>query len=134
MLVPDGGFFSSAMPLRPAQGVNAVDWSPLYKFVLTGSLDRRVIMWNPFSQKPLAVLHGHNAAVSSVVVNDRDNQIISLSTDHVIKVGPRMYWMLHPAGSRIGRQSVNAARPTCRLRLGVQRSLLTLALVIRLSY
>ncbi|GFR47120.1 hypothetical protein Agub_g8807 [Astrephomene gubernaculifera] len=68
------------------KGVNAVDWSSLYKFVATGSLDRRVIMWNPFSQKPLAVLSGHNAAVTGVVVNDRDNQIISLSTDHVIKI------------------------------------------------
>ncbi len=88
------------MLLRPAQGVNSVDWSPLYKFVLTGSLDRRVIMWNPFSQKPLAVLHGHNAAVSSVVVNDRDNQIISLSTDHVIKVSPRTNRALHSAGDQ----------------------------------
>ncbi|KAG2490207.1 hypothetical protein HYH03_011334 [Edaphochlamys debaryana] len=68
------------------KGVNAVDWSSLYKFVATGSLDRRVIMWNPFSQKPLAVLSGHNAAVTGVVVNDRDNQIISLSTDHIIKI------------------------------------------------
>ncbi|PNW80352.1 hypothetical protein CHLRE_07g313850v5 [Chlamydomonas reinhardtii] len=68
------------------KGVNSVDWSSLYKFVVTGSLDRRVIMWNPFSQKPLAVLSGHNAAVTGVVVNDRDNQIISLSTDHIIKI------------------------------------------------
>ncbi|KAG2450287.1 hypothetical protein HYH02_004795 [Chlamydomonas schloesseri] len=68
------------------KGVNSVDWSSLYKFVVTGSLDRRVIMWNPFSQKPLAVLSGHNAAVTGVVVNDRDNQIISLSTDHVVKI------------------------------------------------
>ncbi|KXZ56621.1 hypothetical protein GPECTOR_1g56 [Gonium pectorale] len=68
------------------KGVNAVDWSSLYKFVVTGSLDRKVILWNPFSQKPLAVLAGHNAAVTGVVVNDRDNQIISLSTDHIIKI------------------------------------------------
>lgn len=38
------------------KGVNTVDWSPIYKFVVSGGQDRRVILWNPFSQKPLAQL------------------------------------------------------------------------------
>ena len=71
----------------PTQGVSCLDWSPIYKFVASGSLDRRIVLWNPFSQKPLAVLAGHNAAVTQVLVNDRDNQIISLSTDRTVKVG-----------------------------------------------
>jgi WD40 repeat protein len=39
-----------------AKGVSAVDWSSAYKFIASGSQDRRIMMWNPFSLKPLATL------------------------------------------------------------------------------
>ncbi|KAK9816486.1 hypothetical protein WJX72_000893 [[Myrmecia] bisecta] len=67
-------------------GVNAVDWSHLYKFIASGSLDKRVLLWNPYAHKPMAALTGHMASVVDVVVNDRNNQIISLSADKTIKV------------------------------------------------
>ncbi len=38
------------------KGVSCVDWSPMYKFIVSGSQDRRVMLWNPFSLKPLATL------------------------------------------------------------------------------
>ncbi len=38
------------------KGVSCVDWSPVYKFIVSGSQDRRAILWNPFSLKPLATL------------------------------------------------------------------------------
>ncbi|MEW5310065.1 MAG: hypothetical protein WDW38_001897 [Sanguina aurantia] len=68
------------------KGVNAVDWSSIYKFVATCSQDRRIMLWNPFSQKPLAILTGHTTSVTDVIVNDRDNQIISLAADKTMKV------------------------------------------------
>lgn len=45
-----------------------------------------MFLWNPFSQKPLAQLLGHSSSVQQVMVNDRDNQIISLGSDKVVKV------------------------------------------------
>lgn len=68
------------------KGVNACGWSTFYKFVCSGGQDRRVILFNPFSQKPLATLLGHNAGVIEVAINDRENQIVSLSSDKCLKV------------------------------------------------
>ena len=44
------------------------------------------MLWNPFSCKHIAVLQGHAASVRSVAINERDNQIISMSADKIIKV------------------------------------------------
>lgn len=84
-----GGVLSLSSPssLRPAvttcplarprhsSGVTTVDWSPIYKFVCSGSQDKNIILWNPFSQKPLATLSGHNGMVHKVLVNDKNNQV-----------------------------------------------------------
>jgi hypothetical protein len=43
------------------------------------------MLWNPFSCKHIAVLQGHNASVLRVAINERDNQIISMSVDKTIK-------------------------------------------------
>lgn len=74
------------------KGVNACGWSPFYKFVCSGGQDRRVILFNPFSQKPLATLLGHNAGIIEVAINDRENQIISLSSDKCVKVMQILTW------------------------------------------
>jgi WD40 repeat protein len=68
------------------KGVTSVDWSPIYKFVCSGAQDRKIILWNPFSQRPLAQLTGHATSVQQVLVNDKDNQIISLGSDKTVKV------------------------------------------------
>ena len=39
-----------------AKGVTCVEWSRTYKFIASGSLDRLIMLWNPFSQQPLATL------------------------------------------------------------------------------
>ena len=41
----------------------------------SGGQDRKIILWNPFSQKPLAQLNGHPTSVQQVLVNDKDNQV-----------------------------------------------------------
>jgi WD40 repeat protein len=45
------------------KGVTAVSWSPLYKFVASGGQDRRIMLWNPFSLKPLATLQVGRAGI-----------------------------------------------------------------------
>ncbi|KAL6759826.1 quinon protein alcohol dehydrogenase-like superfamily [Haematococcus lacustris] len=76
------------VPLKLLQGhlkgVNTVDWSKSYKCIASGAQDKRVMLWNPFSQRPLATLHGHAASVQSVMVVD--NQVISVSSDKMIKL------------------------------------------------
>lgn len=74
-----------------SKGVNACDWSSFYKFVCSGGQDRSVILWNPFSQKPLATLIGHTAPVLSVIVYDRGNIIISLDSQKVFKATIQCY-------------------------------------------
>ena len=72
--------------LGHTRGVNACGWSSFYKFICSGGQDRVIILWNPFSLKPLASLIGHAAPIVSVAVHDRGNQLISLSADKCIKV------------------------------------------------
>ncbi|KAL3142584.1 hypothetical protein ABBQ38_002902 [Trebouxia sp. C0009 RCD-2024] len=68
------------------QGVRAVDWSKAYSFIASGGLDRNVMLWNPFQLQSMATLQGHAAAITHITINERSNQIISLSSDKVIKV------------------------------------------------
>ncbi|KAL3152253.1 hypothetical protein ABBQ32_001332 [Trebouxia sp. C0010 RCD-2024] len=68
------------------QGVRAVDWSKAYSFIASGGLDRSVMLWNPFQLQSMATLQGHAAAITHITINERSNQIISLSSDKVIKV------------------------------------------------
>ncbi len=63
------------------------DWSSKFNMLATGGADRLLILWNPFSCKPLAQLTGHSAPIQRVTVNEENHQIISLSSDKVIKVG-----------------------------------------------
>eukprot|EP00210_Caulerpa_lentillifera_P000727 g704.t1 len=68
------------------KGVNTCAWSSFYKFVCSGGQDRTLILWNPFSQKPLTTLLGHAAPILAITVHDTRNALISLSTDKCIKV------------------------------------------------
>mmetsp|Transcript_37768 Transcript_37768/g.61203 ORF Transcript_37768/g.61203 Transcript_37768/m.61203 type:complete len:933 (-) Transcript_37768:1406-4204(-) len=68
------------------KGVYSFDWCRAYKFFASCGLERHIILWNPYTSKPMATLPGHNASVREVIINDRFNQLISLSVDKVIKV------------------------------------------------
>eukprot|EP00929_Paragymnodinium_shiwhaense_P117445 TRINITY_DN8801_c0_g1_i2.p1 TRINITY_DN8801_c0_g1~~TRINITY_DN8801_c0_g1_i2.p1 ORF type:complete len:1148 (-),score=306.96 TRINITY_DN8801_c0_g1_i2:362-3805(-) len=68
------------------KGVHSWCWFASYKFFASGGLDRHVIIWNPYTQKAMNYLQGHNAAVLEVLVNESQHQLISLSVDKVVKV------------------------------------------------
>lgn len=69
-----------------------------------GGQDRRIMLWNPFSQKPLATMQGHTSSVMSIVVNDDNNQIISLAADKQIKVRN----VVAPRGTHLAPQPAQA--------------------------
>ena len=49
-------------------------------------LERSIILWSPYSRRSVASLQGHSSSVRQVVSNQEHNQLISLSTDSVVKV------------------------------------------------
>jgi len=58
----------------------------MLKVVASGSGDKRVLLWNPFSCRVLGSLVGHNAPVVCLASNERDMQIISAAADLTVKV------------------------------------------------
>lgn len=59
----------------------------MLKVLASGSSDRRVLLWNPFSCRTLGALEGHTAPVVCLASNERDMQIISAAADNTVKVG-----------------------------------------------
>jgi len=68
------------------KGVHSWCWCKSYKFFASGGLDRQIIIWNPYTQKAMNFLQGHNASILDVLVNESQAQLISLSVDKVVKV------------------------------------------------
>lgn len=68
------------------KGVHCWCWCASYKFFASGGLDRQIVIWNPYTQKAMNSLQGHNASIMDVLVNEGQHQLISLSVDKVVKV------------------------------------------------
>ena len=68
------------------KGVHSWCWCKSYKFFASGGSDRQIIIWNPYTQKAMNYLQGHNAPVLDVLVNEAQHQLISMSVDKVVKV------------------------------------------------
>lgn len=60
------------------KGLFSCDWSPAFKVIVSGGIDKTIGVFNPFSGKRQATITGHTAPVSHVLLNDQDRQIISL--------------------------------------------------------
>ncbi|KAK3099235.1 hypothetical protein FSP39_001323 [Pinctada imbricata] len=73
------------------KGVKCFDFSKDKNIIVTGGMDRIVRLWNPYvSDKPTAMLRGHNAPIFYLCIASDENRIFSLSTDKCIKV-----WDIH---------------------------------------
>ncbi|XP_076467714.1 cilia- and flagella-associated protein 337-like [Babylonia areolata] len=69
------------------KGVKCFDFSKDKNIIVTGGMDRIIRLWNPYvSQKPTAMLRGHNAPIFFLHIADEDDRIYSLSTDRCLKV------------------------------------------------
>lgn len=56
------------------------------EFVVTGGADRRVIVWNASTLKPLKVFSQHRDAVTALAFRGKTNQLFSASKDRTIKI------------------------------------------------
>ena len=55
--------------------------------IVTGGKDTIVRVWNPYvSSKPVILLHGHKSAVLHVIVNEKEEHVVSISEDKDINV------------------------------------------------
>jgi WD40 repeat protein len=68
------------------KGVHCWCWCASYKFFASGGLDRQIVIWNPYTQRSITSLQGHNASIMDVLVNEAQHQLVSLSVDKVVKV------------------------------------------------
>jgi FOG: WD40 repeat len=66
--------------------VNSVDISENNKFIVSGSKDKTVRVWDFFGKNIKSVLHGHGSSVLSVAVTRNNVFIISASEDYYIRV------------------------------------------------
>ncbi|GAQ84591.1 hypothetical protein KFL_001960080 [Klebsormidium nitens] len=68
------------------KGVYACDYCRSFNFIVTCGVERNILLWSPYSARPLATLQGHSAPVMDVFVNESEAQILSLGADKVVKV------------------------------------------------
>jgi WD40 repeat protein len=66
----------------------AFDFAYSRRNKLIGSIacEREIYLWTTNSESPVAKLEGHGSLLCSLAFNESDHQLISLSTDNVIKI------------------------------------------------
>ena len=63
------------------------------RFVVSGGADRKLIVWDPETLKPLKVFTQHRDAVTSLAFRGKTNQLFSASKDRTVKI-----WSLNELG------------------------------------
>ncbi|XP_067949364.1 cilia- and flagella-associated protein 337-like [Watersipora subatra] len=90
----DASYFSPRHRLETDQsafkvykGVKTFAFSKSRNVIVTGGMDRIVRMWNPYvSNKPVALLRGHNAPIFYLFIASEENRVFSISTDKCVKI------------------------------------------------
>lgn len=69
------------------RGVSTFDYSVKLNLIATGGLDSHLRIWNPYVHtQPISTLKGHATAIAHVIFNSSNSQVISISTNEVIKI------------------------------------------------
>eukprot|EP01065_Artemidia_motanka_P024935 TRINITY_DN29865_c0_g1_i1.p1 TRINITY_DN29865_c0_g1~~TRINITY_DN29865_c0_g1_i1.p1 ORF type:complete len:1608 (+),score=561.90 TRINITY_DN29865_c0_g1_i1:63-4826(+) len=66
--------------------VRTFAWCDDRKLIASCGTERDVLVWNPFITKPVSKLVGHRTSMVDVVFNPHDYQVITLSSDKVVKI------------------------------------------------
>jgi WD40 repeat protein len=75
------------LPLRGhVDRVRAVGWSPNGQQILTGSGDRKAIIWDVMKQVQVRVLEGHNDSVNAVAWSPDGQQLLTGSEDKTARI------------------------------------------------
>ena len=69
-----------------ARAVTCCEWSGPFKMAATGGADGLILLWNPYSGRPLATLAKHDAPLVGLCLSERDHVLISADTAKVVKV------------------------------------------------
>lgn len=56
------------------------------RFVVTGGADRKIIVWDPATLKPLKIFTQHRDSVTALAFRGKTNQLFSASKDRTIKI------------------------------------------------
>lgn len=74
-------------PVAIPKGVNCFDFCAPANIIATGGVDKIIRVWHPhIFTRPTGKLIGHLFTIADICCNERDQQIISLSTARVIRV------------------------------------------------
>lgn len=91
------------------RGITSTDWSADGRYIVSGSVDKTVRVWDAVKGQSLAVLRGHDDTVTSVVISPNGDYIMSGSLDRTVRV-----W---------ANNKVIAARSTLKRNLSTMRGL-----------
>eukprot|EP00730_Choanoeca_flexa_P006417 TRINITY_DN12148_c1_g1_i1.p2 TRINITY_DN12148_c1_g1~~TRINITY_DN12148_c1_g1_i1.p2 ORF type:complete len:996 (+),score=219.07 TRINITY_DN12148_c1_g1_i1:5156-8143(+) len=109
------------------RGVSTFDFSEEHNLIATGGPDCIVRLWNPFvPTRPMAALEGHITAISHLAFNRVPGQVITLSTDDVIRIWDvREHVCLNTLSGLLPRKSLKKIPISCMLWYEPTQSLLT---------
>jgi WD40 repeat protein len=87
----DGTNKSISTIFQAANGIMAIDWSDTRHSLYTGDYSQRIKIWDPMVKKSTGILgtfgsSGHREMLTSVICNDKLNQIISTDVSGLIKI------------------------------------------------
>ena len=72
------------------KSVNSVVITSDNKYLITGSSDGIVIIWNLQDRIKEHILPGHNSLIKTVLLSNSEKYIISAATDNTVRV-----WRIH---------------------------------------
>jgi WD40 repeat protein len=81
---------SNPITVRQLKGheksINCIDYCEKHKLIASGGRDKEIFIWNPFLEKSLVTLRGHNAPILKVAFNDKESQLITIASDRTMKI------------------------------------------------
>jgi WD40 repeat protein len=69
-----------------SKGVYSFDWCHAHSMMISGGVERDIMLWHGSTGHKIGSLVGHASSISNVCVDNNLHEVISLSTDKTIKI------------------------------------------------